>query len=291
MSKKSEWTYERCRLGELTESERGELEAEPDFQNRMAALDKSDQEILEQYPAADMVRAILNRAAGENRNGEDLRRRAPGRNRPERDKTVRDAAAESAESRRFRPVRVIVPLAAAAALAAAVLIALPRLSTQSSHSEPAEILRPKGIDRPDFPASPELILYKDGPDGAELMKSGDLAGEHDLLQVGYFGGNDCWGTIVSVDGNGIITRHWPSDGEDSVPLGMGGEKLLPYAYELDDAPDFEAFALIWSDRSFPIADAESLLAGFHRGDSLPDVSILNPVGKTGITVITIRKAP
>ena len=274
MSLKSEWTYERYRLGELSESERRELEAEPDFRDRMAALDESDRRILEMYPAADMARAIRLRAAEEDSTGDGV---VP--------------TDEEAETRRFRPFRSIVPLAAAAALIAAALLVVPRMGTRAVHDDASDVLRIKGLDRPDLPAAPELVLYRNGPAGAELLESGDLAREHDLLQVGYLGGGNWWGAIVSVDGSGVVTRHWPTDTGDSVPLERGGETLLPYAYELDDAPDFEAFALVWSDASFPVADAESLLSGFRSGDPVPDASFLNPAGKTGVIMITIRKAP
>jgi hypothetical protein len=93
-----------------------------------------------------------------------------------------------------------------------------------------------------------------------------------------------------VDGNGVVTRHWPIDGDAAVSLISGGEFLLPYSYELDDAPDFEAFALVWSDSVFSVADAETAMAAMTQASSPPKVDFLHPGGKNGITVITVRKA-
>jgi hypothetical protein len=256
MSGKSDWKYEQYRLGELSDTERQELEGDPDFSSRMTAFDDSDRDILNLYPASEMARNIAEKSGTA-----------------------------------FRPMYYLVPLAAAAVLALAFILVLPRLSAPSLQDDKVETLRPKGADIPDNLSPPEIILYRDGPDGIELLKSGDNAKEHDLLQVGYLSGGNWWGAILSVDGNAVITRHWPMEGNLSAPMGLGGEFLLPYSYELDAAPEFESFVLIWSDAEFSVSEAETLFAEYRDEQELPDIQSLNNDGKSGLTVITVHKTP
>ena len=57
----------------------------------------------------------------------------------------------------------------------------------------------------------------------EKIRHGDEARESDLMQIGILDGGSWWGAVLSVDGNGAVTRHWPIDGPDAVRLHGGGE--------------------------------------------------------------------
>ena len=81
------------------------------------------------------------------------------------------------------------------------------------------------------------------------------------------------------------------EGNSAVSLGHTGEFLLPYSYELDNAPGFEAFFLVWADGDFSVDAAEALLAGYDGAAPPPEAKTLNPGGKTGLTVIQLRKDP
>lgn len=258
--------YEQYRLGELTSEECRRLEALPGFDARMAELDESDREILARYPSRAMAEAIDRKAEEENRG-------------------------DAARVLRFPSARRVLPLTAAAAVVLAAVIAFPLIQPGRGGEDSEDVIRPKGISVPENNGTPVMALYRSNPDGVEVLRDGDLAVEHDLLQVGFTGGGAWWGSILSVDGNGFVTRHWPLDGDDAVPLGHNAEYLLPYAYELDDAPSFEAFFLIWSDAGFDVRDAETLLAGYTGQRQLPPTEILNPGGKTGLSVIQILKSP
>lgn len=104
-----------------------------------------------------------------------------------------------------------------------------------------------------------LALFRRTSSGAEPLKPGATVKPGDVVRIGYRTGGLAFGAIFSVDGNGNVTRHWPLTGDSAARLERG-ETLLPGAFELDDAPDFERFYLLTSDRSF---DLKPLLAALH----------------------------
>ena len=62
-----------------------------------------------------------------------------------------------------------------------------------------------------------------------------------------------YGAIISIDGNGYLTQHYPEFGANASILEANGEIPLEYSYQLDDAPDFERFLFIASENQFDIA--------------------------------------
>jgi hypothetical protein len=67
--------------------------------------------------------------------------------------------------------------------------------------------------------------------------------------------------ILSIDGRGIVTRHFPAAGDRAVPLARGSVTLLDQAYELDDAPGWERFYFVTGDTPFALAP---IIDGAHR---------------------------
>ena len=81
--------------------------------------------------------------------------------------------------------------------------------------------------------------------------------EKDVLQLSYVAVGRKYGVIFSIDGRGIVTVHYPYAENGATPeLEQGGEIYLRYAYELDDAPLFERFFFVTSDKPFNIAIVE-----------------------------------
>jgi hypothetical protein len=80
-------------------------------------------------------------------------------------------------------------------------------------------------------------------DGAEV-------GRGDQVQVAVNVGRSRHALLVSVDGAGHLTLQAP----DSLKswMGDGSPKLLPFAYQLDDAPYFERFVLVTSRDEFDV---------------------------------------
>lgn len=221
-------------LGELDDDEaaqvRAQLVAEDD--PRLDAIAKSDAEILERYP----VQVIAPR----------LQPAGPG--------SVVELS--SARSRRTRWTRLIVGgLAAAAAVAIVWVLGEGQELSPSDRDGPDEVavagsgapadlggakepwqVRHKGIAR--------LIVHKQG--GKDPLRAGATVAAGELLQLSYATGPEGHGVIVSLDGSGIATQHWPStvDGPTSLSPGL---VQLDHAYELDDAPGFERFFFVTSN--------------------------------------------
>jgi hypothetical protein len=218
-----DWLLERLALGELDAAAaadvRGRLAAEGrDADAELAALAASNREILEAHPPA------------------------------------RIAAAVRARANAARPARrwlAIAPLVLAGA-AAVVLVARPHRTTSTTTTGTDEV----GLEdaTPKGPAA--LGVYRHRADGDERLSDGASAAPGDLLQLTYRAGTDRFGVLLSIDGRGHVTLHWPDTGESAATRLSGkGEVRLPSAYELDDAPGFERFFLVTAEAPFAVATA------------------------------------
>jgi anti-sigma factor RsiW len=244
---------ERYRLGELPAAEaealERRLEAEPDLAARLAALDRSDEEIRRLYPPAWLADQVRSR-----------RKAAP------------DGAARPAWG---WLLRWPVPAALAAAATIALVLA-PRLLSPPA-LEPVAGARPapsalavasgdriKGLQ-------PSLVLFRKTGSGSEALADGAVARAGDVVRVGYRAAGRTHGVIVSVDGRGLVTVHLPTSGSEAAPLRSGETVLLDRAYELDDAPHFERFYLVTADRDFEVeavVEAARRVAGVPAQDHL-----------------------
>lgn len=230
MKKNNPIHAELYRLGELPPSWQKETD-EALLREEAEKLARSDREILDRYPPAAAAAKIRARLEGEN---------------------VRTFQAPS-PSRKGR----FVLLPAAAALLLTLLLPL-LLFREEPLGESPEITRFKGS------TEPELLVYRQQNGITEVLERYGSAEEADLIQLAYRIGAPRYGAILSVDGRGMVTRHLPEAAEQAVQLEPGGEKLLPYSYELDDAPDYETFYLITSDKPFPLSRVIDTVAGAAR---------------------------
>jgi len=149
------------------------------------------------------------------------------------------------------PRRSRLWIAAPVALAGALALAL-----WLRPSEPTE--RVKG------PAPSRLVVYRHERGGDRPLAEGAAAAEGDLLQLAYRERRGGFGLLLSIDGGGTVTLHWPDKpSAGAAPLETAGETRLPSAYQLDDAPGFERFFLVTAPRPFSVAtvvDAARALA-------------------------------
>ncbi|MDD5223083.1 MAG: hypothetical protein PHE84_03760 [bacterium] len=233
-----DFLLEQLILGELPPEKEAEvlrdLEAEPGGRDRLARLRASNQDILGTYPPEKAAAEINRRLA--------LTRSEP-RTRPARSRTW-----------------VLAPvLAAAAAVLFFVILPLergPEVSLQTS--------RVKG--------SPGLMIYRKVPQGVEELGRGSRVRPGDVLQVSYRAAGAAEGVIISVDGRGAVTLHFPVSPDNPTTLNGEGAQALPRAYELDDAPDFERFFFVTSDQ--PIAIETVLAAGRALGAEMKKALVL-----------------
>jgi len=129
-------------------------------------------------------------------------------------------------------------------------------------------------------AESRLVLHrqlKGSDDQAERLREGQAVAEGDVLQVSYIAAGASHGVIVSIDGRGITTLHYPppQDPPTSTRLTQGAAIPLSSAYELDDAPSFERFFFVTSEGPAPLnaevvtRAAESLAASPKAARSAP----------------------
>lgn len=94
------------------------------------------------------------------------------------------------------------------------------------------------------------VWKKTGDSAVQMVNLGD-AFEGDEIQLRYRVPQKCFGMLFSMDGNGTITMHM-GDGNKAVELEPGKMTTLPFAYKLDNAPKFEKFFLLTSEKAFEI---------------------------------------
>jgi hypothetical protein len=231
-----DWLLERLALGELDDATaadvRARLAAEGrDVDAELAGIATSNRALLEAHPPAEVAVAVHGRI--------EARRVAAG-------VQARVEASSKAERRRLRFQLAPLVLGAAAAF---LLFArpAPRHVAGAGAAAPevtGDVIRIKG--------AVALHVYRRAADHNERLAEGAHAAPGDLLQLAYRAGDTGnFGALLSIDGRGHVTVHWPEGNADTAaPLSAKGEVKLPSAYELDDAPAFERFFLVTSEAPF-----------------------------------------
>lgn len=232
-----DWKLERYLLGELPADElariRAVVEQSPNEQARLETLRQSNGQLLEKLPPTELVAEVQRRA--------HLAR-------------VQEAVSAQTSSR-WRPLWVAVPSALALVMAL-------RLSPESSTGDfptPAAGVSAEQAGGPDAESQftdrekglrPQLRLYRLRNKQVERVRAEQEARAGELLQVGYVAASRPYGMVLSVDGAGALTLHYPEEASGSTTLKTAGEVRLPHSFELDDAPEFERFFLVTSSQPF-----------------------------------------
>ncbi len=212
---------ERYRLGELDAPRVRRLEErlrrDAALRRRLEEMERSDREILGRYRPADMADGI-------------------------------HARLTESTGRPRLPVFGLTAAAAGAFALVLIILVTPGLVSRGNGAtaEPVEVVRSKGdaVSR-----NPVLSVYLRQPSGAELLKNGATVHTRDTIQLRYEAAGGRYGVILSIDGRGQITRHFPLSASGSNEL-RHGNVLLPNSFELDDVPDFEKFFLVTSADTF-----------------------------------------
>jgi hypothetical protein len=213
----SDLRLEQYVLGELPAAEtkklREALETDEILRARLEALEKSNREILTAHTPESIAGSIRERIGGRERGF----RRGPSY------------------------IGIMIPVAAALLLFFSAVVIRERLM-------PSSDTRPKGSTR--------ISIFLKTADGAMELADGSVGHPRDVLQIAYTAGDARYGVIFSIDGRGVVTFHLPPryGGQKLVSpeLDQQGQTVLPYAYELDDAPGFERFFLVYSGASFDV---------------------------------------
>jgi hypothetical protein len=156
------------------------------------------------------------------------------------------------------PVR-LAPLGAALGIVVAIGFAFrPR----------APLRPPAAAVAPAAPARARLHLYRDAGGRAVRLADGALARPGDLVQASIVPAGRAHAVVLSLDGRGRVTLHYPDAPAGSTRLEPGAELPLAHAFELDDAPAFERFFLVTAARPLDPArllDVARELASDPRG--------------------------
>ncbi|MGB6867120.1 MAG: hypothetical protein WBE11_15645 [Candidatus Aminicenantaceae bacterium] len=217
------WELERYLLHELPSIRMDEikkvLETDSDLREELAALERSNEEILKQYPPE----AVVPQIKAQLRAGQEDKAR--------------------------QPVLLKRLLYATPVFAAALVVLFIVFQNPGGHTtqdiQGLQGTRIKGIEKIDV-SKPHILVHRKINNTVELLESGDKASAGDLLQIAYVSVGATYGVILSIDGRGVVTLHYP-ESEDKEPiLEQDIKTLLPTSYELDDAPDFERFFFITS---------------------------------------------
>jgi hypothetical protein len=257
-----DWLLERLALGEL------DAETAADVRRRLAAEGRSpddiaaavatsNREILEQLPATPTAAAIRRRAE-------------------------RAAAAEKPARR--RTALWGLPLALAGGLA------LTHMMTR--HHEGEGVVSRIG-DKPEIIIAkenpdPRIYVYRHHASGDQRLQDGAAATRGDLLQLAYGGAG--YGVVLSIDGAGKVTPHWPERTDGAAAAIKPGENRVASAYELDGAPAFERFFLVQSRTPFPVATAMEAARALAAQPSARKQSLALPPGFEQIS-LALEKTP
>jgi hypothetical protein len=227
-----DWLIERLVRNELPAAEAARLRARLEARgegHRLAAIERSDREILDAHPPA-VVAAEVRRRAGLPRN------RALG----------------------WRTTMFSGLALGAAAMA--VVFAMGRSQrTATGALDPAMATGPETTTIKGM--SPRLALYRKQDKRFDRLPDGARYRRGDLLQLAYVAGGRPYGMIASVDGKGTVTLHLPAEGGPAPRLEAGKEIALPSAFELDATPGFERFVFITADAPF---DTLEVVAALRR---------------------------
>jgi hypothetical protein len=238
---------EKLLLDELPQDMKERLLRDPSVRRRLEELKAENRRILEEYPPEEMAKAIRNRERWSRRTEEaqSARVRPEGRRLNRLRLSLSRLAKGGAPMRRPNWPR-LVPVASFALLVlVGGLLLITRAPSHLTPQDRAAETRLKG-------GAPHLNIYMQTDAGARLLEEGDRVTEGTTLQVGYVSGANEYGVIVSIDGGGTVTLHFPLSAVTGQALEGEGEVLLPYAYILDDAPDFERFFFIVSKKPFSV---------------------------------------
>jgi hypothetical protein len=253
-----DWLVERLALGELDAATaadvRRRLAAEGrDADAELAALATSSREILEAHPPARIAAAVRARV----------------------------------HTKRPRAWLAALPLVLAGA-AALGLIAKP--TPRGAAPRPASDVAFENIG---IKGGGELHIYRHRPSGDERLADGARAATGDLLQLAYRAPTDGFGALLSIDGRGHVTVHWPEAGAEApARLSAKGEVRLPSAYELDDAPAFERFIFVSSPSPFAMStvlDAARALAARPEAARVQKLALPPSLNQLSLALDKARK--
>lgn len=162
---------------------------------------------------------------------------------------------------RRRPARGVWLAVPSLAAAAVVLLWIRQRPDPDTDTPALAVTAPHVIEPTEFEPTrskglaPHLTVARKRGAEIEQLQDGSMAKPGDVLQLGYVAAGRTHGVILSLDGRGVVTLHHPATAAGSTELQDLGEVALGFAYELDDAPEFERFVFLTFDANAAIDSA------------------------------------
>lgn len=212
--------------------------ARPEDAAAVAALAADDAHVLERLPPSTMaarIRADLSRAEG-----------------------TSSSTSPSPSPFWRRAWLAFAPVLAAAAVVSIVVLRPPAASGD----------RLKGL-------APALDVHVAAPSGPRAVRGDEVLGKGDVVQVRIRGAGAGHGVVVSLDGSGAVTRHFPDGAATALPTGTAS---LPFSFELDDAPGFERFVLVTADAPIDVEEVLKAARTVAAGEQPATTALTLPAG-------------
>lgn len=226
---------ERYLLGGLSEERIREVEKQikenPRIREVLMRLKRSNEEILKQLSPEEMIPKILHRYDLGQKHGEGSQIKRPD----------------------FQKRLILVSSAAAVLACLFVIINYKDIFHSKKSGGFLDTTRIKGIEDTDM-SQTHLTIYRKMKDSFELLQDGAKVTEGDIIQIAYVAAGELNGIILSLDGNGVVTLHYPHNMSGPTLLVQEKKILLQNAYVLDDAPQFERFFFISSKEKINVAE-------------------------------------
>lgn len=243
---------EQYLLGELPVSLRDEIETrlsnDTGLARRVEGLKSSNSAILEQYPPKLMVVNIQRDAERCSLKNMKYQQAATGSKKDHAGaKFINSLQSIVQKLKVFSSKRIALAVTSSAFAVITLVLIMPWITgTDDLTKSQGGDTRIKGLDS-------KLVLYRVKGKQAEELKDLSSAAEGDIIQAGYIAtGNYRYGVIISIDGRGTVTTHFPGpDGHQQLVLNK--KTMLDKSYELDNSPRFERFIMVLSESQIDIS--------------------------------------
>lgn len=223
-----DYLLERYLLEELPDGKMKEIgvlaRTDPAVESRLKEMRKSSAGILREYAPDRMMPLIMKKIPAE-------------------------PVSSGAPLRRFNMRHLMLPSLAAASLALFFMVYSVVESDRGVPWNPFgtdEVTRVKGDGS-------RIYVYRKINNNAVQLADRNRVHERDLLQIAYFSAADTHGIILSIDGRGSVTFHYPARQSAGTRIEKNRKILLGSSYELDDAPGFERFFFITARKPVDMA--------------------------------------
>lgn len=248
---------ERVMSGEASPEERARVLADPDAKARLDDLVRQNAIFHVKNEPEAMLRAIDARA---------------------RERSVAEATAPARRASWWPVLAVGAPLAVLALL----LTRMPLELVDPSAALPGakEQTTTKGLKA-------RLRVSQNTPRGLERVSNEEVLFAGDEIQVFTVSGDATHGVVVSWDGRGGVTRHFPAEGSDDTTL-RPGQHPLGRAFQLDDAPEFERFVFVTDDAPVDVSSVVEAARRAAKAAEPRKATLRLPEGLDQ-TTFTIRK--